>query len=176
MRLSGWLTAAVVAATATLLAACHDVNSERIPLSAVRIPFTTIGDWHTYGVAGAASTRRFIKGTGSDGEPAGYPYTGLTATGFGGVMIVGTFTYSGDPVMTPPAAFDLSCPVEARRDVRIVADTDEGLARCPKCGSTYDIFQGTGMPLSGPAAKLEYGLRRYRASAGGAGEYMVIFN
>ena len=65
----------------------------------VRIPFATVGDWHTYGVGGATdggelhpSQRRH------HGTPAGYPYTGLTATGFGGVLLVGTFTYSGDPL------------------------------------------------------------------------------
>ncbi len=174
MRLAIRALAATVAILS--LAGCHDVDSDRIPLAAVRIPFTTIGDWHAYGIAGAATSRRFIRETGSPTEPPGYPYTAMTATGYGGVLLVGTFSYSGDPQLTPPAAFDLSCPVEARRDIRVVADSDQGYARCPKCGSTYDIFQGNGMPLSGPAAQQRYGLRRYRVVGGTGSEYVVIVN
>lgn len=165
-----------MAVALTALAGCHDVNSDRIPLTPVRIPFTTVGDWHAYGIAGAASSRRFIREAGSATEPPGYPYTALTATGYGGVLLVGTFSYSGDPQLTPPAAFDLSCPVEARRDIRVIAESDRGFARCPECGSTYDIFQGNGMPLSGPAARQRYGLRQYRVLVGTGGEYAVIVN
>ena len=157
-------------------AGCHDVNSDRIPLMPVRIPFATIGDWHTYGISGAATARSYIKGTGSSGQPAGYPYTALTATGFGGVMLIGTYTYSGNPLLTAPVAFDLACPVEARADIRIAVDPDESCARCATCGSTYDIFQGNGMPLSGPASRLGYGLRHYRVVAGQASEYLVVTN
>ena len=162
-------------AAALVLTACHDVDTKRIPLMPVRIPFATVGDWHTYGVGGAAMAVSFIRvNGGTHGTPAGYPYTGLTATGFGGVLLVGTFTYSGDPLLTPPAAFDLACPVEARADIRIAPDYKESCARCSTCGSTYDIFQATGMPLSGPAAKLGYGLKSYRVAAGGSSGYLLI--
>lgn len=173
-RLPGLIASLAMAAA---LAGCHDVETDRIPLMAVRIQFATVGDWNTYGISGAATAQRFIKATGTQpGSPAGFPYTGLSATGYGGVLLTGTYSYSGDPRLTPPAAFDLACPVEARMDVRVVVDYDELCARCPSCGSTYDIFQGTGMPLSGPAAHDRYGLRRYRVVAGSASEYLIVTN
>lgn len=172
------LAATVAAATASMLSmsGCNDVETDRIPLMNVRIQFATVGDWNIYGISGAATTRRFIRQTRGSSEPAGFPYTALSATGYGGVMLVGTYTYSGNPLVSPPAAFDLACPVEQRQDVRIVTDYEENCARCPVCGSTYDIVNGTGMPLSGVAAREKYGLRRYRVSAGSSGEYIVVTN
>lgn len=164
---------AAAAVALTVMTGCHDVDTDRIPLMAVRVPFATVGDWNSYGISGAATTRSFIR---QSGVPAGYPYTGLSATGFGGVLLTGTFSYSGDPHLTPPAAFDLACPVEARADVRVQPDYEELVARCQRCGSTYDIFNGNGMPLSGPALHDRYGLRRYRVTAGAAGEYLIITN
>lgn len=161
----------------TALQSCHDVDSDRIPLMPVRIQFATQGDWHTYGISGALTAQRFIRGTGgSNGIPLGFPYTALSATGYGGVLLVGTYSYSGNPTATPPAAYDLACPVEARPATRIEVDYNAGCARCPECGSTYDIFQGYGMPLSGPASRLKYGLRRYTAAPGLASEYLLITN
>ena len=66
--------------------------------------------------------------------------------------------------------------MEARADIRIAPDYKESCARCSTCGSTYDIFQATGMPLSGPAAKLGYGLKSYRVAAGGSSGYLLITN
>lgn len=166
------IAAAGVVAAVAALAGCHDVDTDRIPYSPVRIEFVTIGDWHTYGVGGAAMARRFIRSR----EPTGFPYTAMSATGYGGVLLVGTYTYSGDPSLTPPAAFDLACPVEMRPDVRIAVDPDASCARCPKCGSTYDIFNGTGMPLGGMAATQGYGLRVYRCIPGGQGYYLAVSN
>ncbi len=60
MRLAIRALAATVAILS--LAGCHDVDSDRIPLAAVRIPFTTIGDWHAYGIAGAATSVSFFMG------------------------------------------------------------------------------------------------------------------
>ena len=99
-------------AAALVLTACHDVDTKRIPLMPVGIPFATVGDRHTYGVGGAAMAVSFIRvNGGTHGTPAGYPYTGLTATGgFGGVLLVGTFTYSGDPLLTLPPLSTLPAP------------------------------------------------------------------
>ncbi|MCM1029768.1 MAG: hypothetical protein NC342_09230 [Pseudoflavonifractor sp.] len=156
---------------------CNDVDSQRIPLMNVRVSFPTVGDWNIYGVSGAGFTQRFIRPAKGLSEPIGFPYTALSATGFGGVLLVGTFNYSGDPRAGGLAAFDLACPVEERANVRIEVDHQHGNARCPVCGSTYDIFSGNGMPLSGPAAEDKYGLRRYRITSPlNSGEYIVILN
>ncbi len=66
-------------------------------------------------------------------------YSDASQTGFAGVVLVGDFV--GDP-----QAYDLSCPVEVKRDVRISIDPDQAVARCAVCGSTYDVFR-QGAPL-----------------------------
>lgn len=154
-------------------AGCHGVDDDRIPPVPVRIVFNTAGDWHVYGIAGATDTRIFIL---ADRQPAGFPYTAVSATGFGGVLLAGQYTYSGDPVADPPLAYDLACPVERRADVRIAVESGKLCARCSRCGSTYDIFQGLGAPLSGPAYDHGYGLRRYRVVPGGGGRYLLVTN
>ncbi|MDL2256866.1 hypothetical protein LJC06_01515 [Bacteroidales bacterium OttesenSCG-928-I14] len=76
-------------------------------------------------------------------------------------------------------AFDLTCPVEiAQGDdeetgktselVRVVPN-DEGEARCPKCGTVYNISGGIGNPNSGS----KIGLRRYRVTPRGDRRYYV---
>lgn len=59
-------------------------------------------------------------------------------------------------------AFDLCCPHEHQRDTRVECSMIS--ATCPKCGSTFDIGFGTGMPSDGPS---EYPLRRYTVTQSG---------
>ncbi len=177
MKLLAPLMALTLSLAALLpLGGCNDVDTQRIPLATVRINFATVGDWNLYGVAGATSTRRFIRPAKGNSEPIGFPYTALSATGFGGVLLVAPYIYSGNPLDGTLTAFDLACPVEQRADIRIEVDHVHNNARCPVCGSTYDIFNGNGMPLSGPAAEDRYGLRRYRVGPGTTGLYLVISN
>ncbi len=142
---------------------CNSVDDTRIPPRPVYIPFGDVGVWNTYGVAGALSSRSFIK---SSRIPAGYPYTEVSATGFGGVLLVGDFDGT-------PRAFDLACPVEVKADVRIAVDRDAAVAECPVCHSVYDVFR-LGQALSGPAAEMGYGLTRYNVGASASGIYMAI--
>ena len=140
------------------LSGCHSVDDDRIPPVSVNVQFTTIGDWQLYGVAGADQYRRFIK---SQRQPAGYPYKVSEYTGFGGLLLC------CDP-MGDFLCYDLSCPVEVKQDIRIEIDSEStmaGVARCPKCGSTYNLY-GYGAPLSGPALESNYGLQRYRVFVG----------
>lgn len=131
----------------------------------VNITFQSAGMWETYGVPGATDFRRFIR---EMQEPAGFPYTAMTYTGFGGVLLVGD-------ILGEPQAFDLACPVEAQYNVRINIDREQNVARCPECGSTYDVFANYGIPISGPAVTRKYALTRYHVSYGsGPLEYMVI--
>lgn len=160
-KITGILATAAVAAAAV---ACKSVDDDRIPPSPVRIEFPTVGTWQTYGVAGALDSRTFIK---SERKPAGFPYSDMAATGFGGVILVCSFDNT-------PLAYDLSCPVEVRTDVRVAIDTETNTARCARCGSTYDIYR-TGTPLSGPAADKGYALQRYRVVPGSSAlSYMTI--
>lgn len=163
MRLPRLVTALALACSAAL-AGCEHIDDNRIPPSPVYVQFTTIGDWQIYGVSGAGLFRYFIK---PERQPAGYPYTAVTATGFGGVLLVGDI--HGEPV-----AYDLACPVECRSDVRVRVIEDNLTAECPICHSVYDIASAYGYPLSGPAARDGYGLQRYYVHPGSNGIYRVI--
>lgn len=61
-------------------------------------------------------------------------------------------------------AFDLCCPYECEREIRIVPEAT-GRATCPECGSEYDIGFGTGRPTKGPSTKF---LRRYNVTVSGS--------
>ncbi|MCM1292126.1 MAG: hypothetical protein NC111_00190 [Bacteroides sp.] len=144
-------------AAALTVVACEHVDNHRIPPVNVNLNFTTIGNWHTYGVT-PGTTARFIRDMGI---PSGYPYTVAEATGFGGLLLV--CDPNGDYF-----AYDLACPVECKQDIR-VEDYSEGpiagLVRCPKCHSIYNVYSGGG-PYSGEAVKLNYGLEPYRLLVG----------
>lgn len=156
---------------ALLLCACSsDINWNRIPYARVYIPFTTQGDWDAWGVGGALQCRSFIK---AESEPRGYAYQDFSFTGYGGVLLVCAID-GGE------YAFDLSCPVERKPTVRIAVDRETDLARCPVCGSTYDVFGldggAVGAPHSGMAAEEKYGLARYVIISGADSRYRLISN
>lgn len=134
-----------------LCTACHTIDDDRIPAAPVQISFPTVADWNVYGVAGALDHRSFIRELR---QPANFPYTASTFTGFGGILLV-------CDVLGQPKAFDLACPVECKRDVRIQINPADNLAHCHVCGSTYNVFSLNGSPVSGSAAQNGYGLRPY---------------
>lgn len=146
------------------LFSCEEIDDDRIPPYPVYVQFQTEADWNVYGVAGACDFKYFIK---ENRTPANFPWTALTETGFGGVLLV-------SDIHGKPHAFDLACPVEARRDVRIVVDTKQQKARCPKCHSVYDIFTNYGLPLEGEAATRKYRLRHYNVGPGFQGQHLII--
>lgn len=143
---------------------CQHIDDDRIPPAPVRVAFNSVGEWDVYGVAGAGSYKYFIR---SQQQPSGFPYTALTYTGFGGILLV-------SDIHGTPVAYDLACPVECRADVRIRVLADELKAECPVCHSIYDIVTNHGQPLSGPAQKKHYGLCKYFVGPGIQGEYMLI--
>lgn len=145
---------------------CHELDDDRVPLYPVSVVFPTVAQWDVYGVAGAMDYRRFII---QERVPENFPYTAVSQTGYGGVLLV-------CDVAGQPKAFDLSCPVEARPDVRVHIDRENNIAVCDGCGSTYDVFSLDGHPISGPASRQGFGLRRYRVGPGRGGDYMVISN
>lgn len=149
-----------------LVQSCQTIDDNRIPYAPVRIPFTTQASWETLGVTAALEYRNFIL---SQRVPSNYNYTSLTYTGFGGVLLCAD-------IHGLPVAYDLSCPVERSRDVRIIVDMEHINAYCPKCHSVYDIFSNNGVPLEGEAARLGYGLKRYKVVDGSQGVYRTIVN
>lgn len=164
LKLRGFsLPIAVAVLLSAVAIGCKSVDDERIPVAPVKVDFVNVGSWNAYGVGGALDYRKFIK---SERIPAGFPYTAMMATGFGGVLLV--CGYEGEF-----KAYDLACPVERKNNVRINVDADAHVGVCPVCHSTYDIYR-FGSPLSGVAAENGYGLTRYNVGPGPAGEYMVI--
>ena len=145
------------------LSSCHHIDNHRLPVSYVNISFRSVGEWDIYGVAGAGQYRRFIL---PEKIPSGFPYTAMSATGLGGVLLC--TTYLGTPV-----AYDLACPVECRANVRVFIN-DDNEAECPVCHSRYDVFEKLGYPVAGKAAEDGFGLEVYRVGPGAQGEYMLV--
>ena len=92
------------------------------------------------------------------------PRTAIERTGFGGILIINGMGEA--PINL--YAYDLACPVESERSVRVVPDKSGITATCPKCGAVYTIATGTGAPQSGT----KYLLKSYRVSESGA-QYTV---
>lgn len=157
---------AVMIIMAAIAPSCRELEDNRIPVSPVSIIFPTSVEWTIYGVPAAMSYKRFIR---QNRVPNNFPWLATTQTGYGGVLLVGD-------VMGNPKAYDLSCPVECKPDIRISIDTSTQTAKCSKCGSEYDVFTLEGHPLSGPAAKNGYGLKRYRVGPGRDGNFMIVSN
>lgn len=162
------LRATVLASTLALsAAACHHLDDDRVPLMPVGLSFTTQADWQLYGTPAALDARLFVKqGQPQQWMPQNYPYTALSETGYGGVLLV-------CDVLGNPKAFDAACPVELKRDVRVFINADNE-AECPQCHSTYDVFSLDGHPIGGRAANEGWGLRRYYVSPGTRGEFLTV--
>lgn len=152
---------AAFAAIALVGNSCERIDDTRIPAVQVGLTFRGQQTWDVYGVHGALDSKRFIKELN---EPAGFYYVVSDCTGFGGLLLVCDFY--GNPVV-----YDLSCPVEQRRDVRVFVNSDNE-AECPVCHSTYAVFENYGMPLSGRAAENQWGLKKYRIGRNGS-DYVI---
>ncbi len=163
MRVYPFIRIVAIVLAIAIFSACESIDNTRIPRVNVNLVFWTQADWVTYGVSGAGQSKRFIR---QDKEPSNYPYTAQTYTGYGGILLCTDY-------MGAPVAYDLSCPVEAKYDVRVAVNAD-GEAECPKCRSRYDIFSLKGYPVYGRAAEQGYGLQRYNVGPGRGGEYMVV--
>ncbi len=139
------------------LTACDSTDDYRIPSYRVHIALDNPGLWQVYGVAGYGDYRCFIRQTR---EPANFPFSETTYTGFGGVLLIMGMNPFNDGAMQP-LAYDLACPVECRENVRVKIDPTTLDAVCPLCESHYDVTMGVGAPLSGPALTYKYRLRNY---------------
>lgn len=143
---------------------CTKISDSQIPSYPVNLNLSTAGYWQTYGVVSPGAYRKFVK---SERIPANYPYNANTYTGFGGVLLVCDI-YTGNPV-----AYDLSCPVERRDNIRVSIAENSYDAVCAACGSHYDVMGGWGTPLSGKALTQKVGLTRYNVVKTASG-YNVV--
>jgi len=94
------------------------------------------------------------------------PRVALDRLGYGGVLVINGM--GGNQVDL--FAYDLTCPVEANPNTRIVPDSTGVTARCPKCGTIFNIADGTGAPKSGGT---KYFLKSYRVFGSGP-QYSVV--
>lgn len=158
---------ALIYGVLTALAGCSSSDHERVPLMGVELEINS-AQWTTYGVFGYGDSRRFIR---SEKVPAGFPYTASTYTGFGGILLIsGTddgFDYNS------VLAYDLACPVEVPKISRVDIDPETFDAVCPKCHSRFNVCEGSGHAVSGPAYEYKYDMRKYKVSPGQLGGYMV---
>lgn len=143
-----------------MLQSCESVDDTRIPKMPVNIDLSDPGRWNTYGVHGFGDYNYFVFQSGSMREPAGYPYVDTSATGYGGVLLIGGMDPFNLETLTP-LAYDMSCPVEKSPTVRVRISGENYEAVCPVCDSHYDVTMGGGAPTEGPAVREKYGLTRY---------------
>lgn len=66
-----------------------------------------------------------------------YPVLAGEYLGYGGLLIVNSFYATDRPELL---AYDLSCPYEALRSVLVKA-SDDGNAKCSKCGRIYNLME-----------------------------------
>lgn len=152
------------------LSSCEQLNDDRIPAMAVNVSLDNAGLWAAYGVHGFGEPRYFIL-SGKERQPAGFPYTYGSATGYGGILLIGgQNVYTGD---TSPLAYDLACPVERMPEVRVEVDPLTFDAVCPVCGSHYNVVEGNGAPISGPAKSMHYAMTHYECYPTVNGGYVI---
>ncbi len=128
---------------------CDNFDNRRIPARNIRIEINT-AQWSVYGVHSYMEWKTFIRNI----SPKGYVWKAGNYAGYGGVLLV-------CGLENQLLAYDMACPVECAENIRITVDETAGIAICPKCGSTYDVFNGFGQPLSGSAYEKKYGLTTY---------------
>lgn len=138
------------------------LRDEQIEPSPVYLTFSQ-AEWMKFGVISIGTNRYFNK---SQSLPANFTYKENFATGFGGILLVGG-------VGGEPYAYDVSCPNEGDASVVVSVDRNSFEAVCPKCKSHYEVINGTGVSVSGPASEKHYVLKRYKSIKNADGGYTI---
>ena len=119
-----------------LAASCGKVDVSNVPYARVYLELDL--SFKDKDLVGALNFKEF---TSAAGQNYG------TQLGYSGVLVVCGFDSSGN---TQYYAYDLCCPHEAERNTTVQAD-NTGWAKCPKCGTKYEIAYGSGTPSEGPS-------------------------
>lgn len=90
---------------------------------------------------------------------------GMDVLGYGGILVINGFGSNTINLY----AYDLSCPVEALRNIKIKPDKNGLTAVCDKCGAVFDIASGNGKPESGT----KHYLKSYRTSPSSNNRYII---
>lgn len=166
---SSFLSIFIACLLILLSTGCNSVDFERIPYQPVNIDLSSIGMWNSYGIGGLGEYRYF---TLNPRQPANFPYTAKSEVGFGGILLIG----GQDPYASSTfsvLAYDLACPVERKSTTRVTFDPNTLTAKCPECGSRYDVFSQLGNAIEGLALTEKYGLRSYPCVPGINGGYII---
>lgn len=132
----------------TILAGCEDRYTSFIPQYPVFLELNLTTSHPTF-IDNGYATLTFIEKR--------FEYDRL---GYGGILVICgmSSTNTTDPYQY--YAYDLSCPHEADRNIRVVPN-ESGQAICEECGSVYEIGFGTGVPVEGDSNER---LKSYRCS------------
>ncbi len=162
----------------SLLSACGKEEPKyTIPAKPVDFKFNTSAVDHNLANIGSISV--YIKATEKskyDSQLSGVkgvqtfiaPRLSNEYIGYSGLLIINTGSTLNP---TPFAAFDLCCPHEKREGTRVVP-TNDGTAKCPECGSVYDIIFGTGQVKEGVSDEK---LQTYYVASLGNSQYRVFY-
>lgn len=143
----------------------EDSEQNQFPPSQVYLSFFDQATWNIYGVTEPLSYKFFNK---SKQLPSNFTFEENFATGLGGLLVV-------CDVNSTIKAYDAACPVEHDANVTITIG-DDYKAHCAKCGSTFDVFELNGVPLSGKALESMLGLKSYRVNRYADIPYLYITN
>ncbi|GHT20335.1 hypothetical protein AGMMS4957_06910 [Bacteroidia bacterium] len=131
--------------------ACTD--TERSPIPDMQVSLSIDLNYQDADLVPALATKSFT-----------VPRVATDKLGFGGVLVINGYSANGAPTLF---AYDLACPVEVERDVKVIAD-EAGRATCPKCGATFVLAWGSGMP-----EKSKHPLKSYLVRQTGERKYSV---
>ena len=126
----------------------NDSNRSSIPIAPVQVRINLLHFPHLSAMPG---TQYFTEAN---------PAIGVWNVGYGGVLISTFMDLSSPNVLH--AAFDMACPYEMNRNIRVFPEGEDGrfaaFAVCEACGSRFNLIDGLGMLMEGPATE---GLRRF---------------
>lgn len=134
---------------AITMTSCENSQSS-IPNMAVSLQLNLVGSDLSLNAIGAYKTYTTVT-------------TATQAIGYGGVLVI----HATDDSYY---AFDLACPYEANDTIRVQVQSDI-TAKCPVCGSTYRILDGSGWRLNGPSTQK---LKQYHVYP--SGNYLYVTN
>lgn len=96
------------------------------------------------------------------------PRLGNEQVGCSGLLVVcSPLSEINNPILF---AYDLCCPHESQRNIKVTPSDKDGTAKCNKCGSVFDIYSGRGTVKSGPSGNP---LQVYGVNSGSNGVFYV---
>lgn len=134
-----------------LVMSCNKVNVSNIPYARVYLELDL--QFKDKDLVGSLNFKEI---TNTAGQNYG------TQLGYSGVLVVNGF--SATTGGTQYYAYDLCCPHEAEKNIKVKAD-NTGWAQCPECGTKYEIAYGSGTPSDGPS---EFALTKFNVTQRGS--------